>query len=76
MNRPSNKTPPKSRNALWVVVASAISIAVVGCAGHAPGPPSILEQTVDAMDQENWDRADHLLSHILPPVPEDMGGED
>ena len=74
MKRPSIKRGWRHRQALWMVVAVATGFAVAGCAGPEPGPPSILEQTVDAIDQENWERADHLLSYILPPVPAEAEG--
>jgi len=53
--------------ALLVLLGAVASM--LGCSTAPPPRQSVLEQTVVAMDQRDWERADELIGTIVPPVP-------
>lgn len=66
----------QGRRALAPVVLTAMGLMAFGCASAPPpAPPSILEQCVDAMDREDWDRAHHLMGLIVEPLPSEKDGD-
>ena len=70
---------PSSRNryvrSFYGMVVTAVSLSPLfglpSCSSTpvASPSPSVLERTVIAMEQEDWERADRLIDVILPPLP-------
>lgn len=56
-----------------------LTLATIGCRSTTlPGispDPSPLEQVVAAMNREEWEEADRLLTPILPPLSEEEGDD-